>query len=148
MRKIFFIKLSLLVLCLMWSVAFAQAQTTEFTYQGKLSDTGAPSANYDFEFRLFATDTGGSAISTIQRLNVPVSNGVFAVKLDFGNQFPGAARYLEIAVRNAGGASYTTLTPRQLLASVPYSVRSLSAATANTALTANLLGEYAPGNFI
>jgi len=54
----------------------ARAQTTEFTYQGSLS-IGSPPApttgTYDFEFRLFSVDTGGSAIGTLQWLNVPVS---------------------------------------------------------------------------
>src|SRR5438094_6734378 len=84
------------------------AQTTEFTYQGSLS-IGSPPApttgNYDFEFRLFSVDTGGTAIATQQRLNLLVTNGVFSVKLDFGAQFPGAVRYLEIGVRPAGGGS-------------------------------------------
>src|SRR6478672_11571012 len=82
----------------------AAAQTTEFTYQGSLSIGSPPTpatGNYDFEFRLFSVDTGGSAIGTLQRTNVAVINGVFNVKLDFGAQFPGAARYLEIGVRTA-----------------------------------------------
>jgi len=110
------------------------AQSTEFTYQGSLKDGANPAnANYDFEFRLFAVDTGGSAIGTLQRLNVAVSNGVFSVKLDFGAQFPGAARYLEIGVRTAGGGSFQTLLPRNQISNAPYSVRSLNAASADTA---------------
>ena len=55
------------------------AQTTEFTYQGCLLDGSMPpTANYDFEFRLFSVESGGAAISTIQRLGVAVSNGIFA----------------------------------------------------------------------
>jgi len=112
------------------------AQTTEFTYQGSLS-IGSPPApatgNYDFEFRLFSVDTGGSAIGTLQRLNVPVSNGVFSVKLDFGAQFPGASRYLEIGVRTAGGGGFQTLLPRNQISNTPYAVRSLNAASADTA---------------
>ena len=111
------------------------AQTTEFTYQGSLS-IGSPPApttgTYDFEFRLFSVDTGGSAISTLQRLNISVSNGSFSAKLDFGAQFPGAVRYLEIGVRGAGGGSFITLSPRQQMSNTPYSVRSLNAATADS----------------
>src|SRR5215813_13419307 len=96
-----------LLLCFLLST-YASAQTTEFTYQGSRNIGAPPSpatGNYDFEFRLFSVDTGGSAISTLQRLNVAVSNGSFSVKLDFGAQFPGDARYLEIAARSAGGGS-------------------------------------------
>lgn len=118
------------------SIAIAtRAQTTEFTYQGSLS-IGSPPApttgNYDLEFRLFAADTGGSAIGTQQRLNVAVSNGAFSVKLDFGAQFTGAARYLEIGVRSVGGGSFQTLLPRQQISNTPYAVRSLKAATADS----------------
>lgn len=42
---------SLLLLCLSLSVA---AQTTAFTYQGKLTDAGNPANdNYDLQFKLF-----------------------------------------------------------------------------------------------
>ena len=37
------------------------------------------------------------------RFGVTVSNGGFTVGLDFGAQFSGAARLLEIAVKPAGG---------------------------------------------
>ena len=125
----------------------AYSQTTEFTYQGSLS-VGSPPAPatgiYDLEFRLFGVDTGGSAIGTLQRLNVAVSNGSFSVKLDFGAQFTGAARYLEIAVRNPGG-SFQTLSPRQQISNTPYAVRSLNAASADTA---NQLGGITANGFI
>src|SRR4030095_16649766 len=113
----------------------AFSQTTEFNYQGSLGIGSPPIAatgNYDFEFRLFSVDTGGSAIAALQRLNVAVANGTFAVKLDFGAQFPGANRYLEIGVRPAGGGSFQTLLPRQQISNTPYALRSLNAANADT----------------
>src|SRR6266700_6447783 len=91
-----------------------QAQTTEFTYQGSLKDGANPATgNYDFEVLLFDSVSGGSQVgSTLTKLSVPVSNGTFAIKLDFGGQYPGADRFLEIHVRTAGGGSFTLLTPR------------------------------------
>jgi hypothetical protein len=114
---------------------FVSAQTTEFTYQGSLK-TGTMPANglHDFEFHLFAVDIGGSALASLQRNGVDVANGAFSVKLDFGAQFPGANRYLEIKVRTAGGGAFTTLTPRQQISNAPYSVRSLNTANADNAL--------------
>jgi hypothetical protein len=81
-----------------------RAQTTEFTYQGTLKDGGNPAnANYDFEFVLYDASSGGTQIgSTIPKSNILVTNGLFAVKLDFGSVFPGANRYLEVRVRPAG----------------------------------------------
>ena len=71
--------------------ASARAQTTEFSYQGSLKDGAAPAnANYDFEFALFDSLAGGTQIgSTLPRNSVAVAGGIFAVKLDFGSQFPG-----------------------------------------------------------
>lgn len=95
-------------------------QTTEFSYQGFLSDNSASAnGNFDFEFRLFDVATGGAAIGTIQRSNVTVINGVFSVVLDFG-AFPSANRFLEIAVRPPGGTTITTLAPRSKILSTPY----------------------------
>ena len=133
MRKVFAI---LAVISL--AAVLAYAQTTEFTYQGSLKDGAAPAnANYDFEFALFDAVSGGNQIgATIARNTVLVTNGIFAIKLDFGSQFPGANRYLEIRVRVSGQPSLTTLTPRQLVNSSPYSVKSLSADNATTAVNA------------
>ena len=96
-----------------------------------------PTANYDFEFALFDALSGGTQIgSTLSRNGVAVTGGIFAVNLDFGGQFPGADRFLEIRVRPTGGGSFTPLTPRQPVSSAPYSVRSLNATAADTALNA------------
>ncbi|MGQ0543275.1 MAG: hypothetical protein ACT4O9_15740 [Blastocatellia bacterium] len=124
--------LFIVVILIVGTVVSAQAQTILFTYQGKLSDTGTPTTNYDFEFRLYDAPTGGTLLGTRQQQNVPVLNGVFSVKIDFGPNFnTGATRYLEIAVRNAGGASFQTLTPREQITSAPFNIRSLSAANAD-----------------
>ena len=89
-----------------------QAQTTEFTYQGNLKDgVNAANGNYDFEFALFDALTAGTQLgSTVTRNSVAVAGGTFAVSLDFGAQFPGANRFLEIRVRIVGGGAFTTTT--------------------------------------
>ena len=57
------------------------------------------------------------------KTNVPVTNGLFTVVLDFGfAPFDSNARYLEIAVDCRGGL--TVLAPRQKLEAVPYTVYS------------------------
>ncbi len=46
---------------LLATLANGMAQTTAFTYQGKLTDTGSPaSGNYDMQFKLFDTVTVGT----------------------------------------------------------------------------------------
>jgi hypothetical protein len=127
----------LLMLCIAYSLNLgaASAQTTGFTYQGKLSDSGTPAnSNYDFQFKLFDLPTGGTQQGTTVTLNsVAVTNGIFAVNLDFGaTAFPGADRFLEISLKPAGSAGgYQQLLPRQPLTSTPYAIKSLNAATAD-----------------
>lgn len=122
----------IMVCCLIFSVGTAKAQTTSFTYQGRLTDGGnAANGTYDLQFALF--DGGGLAIgSTLTRSGTTVSNGIFSVQLDFGvSAFPGADRFLEISVRPSGGGSFTILSPRQQISSTPYAIHTLSATTAD-----------------
>jgi hypothetical protein len=102
----------------------ARAQGTTFTYQGRLNANGAPANGvYDFNFGLFSTSSGGSLIGSADSVpGVSVTNGLFTVPLDFGTSFPGAPRWLEIAVRTNGGAVFTTLAPRQQLTATPYAI--------------------------
>jgi hypothetical protein len=100
----------------------ARAQGTAFTYQGRLNDGGAPAnGSYDITFALFDCGTNGVQQGlTITNLATAVNNGLFTVTLDFGNQFPGASRWLEIAVCTNGAGTFVTLSPREALAASPY----------------------------
>jgi hypothetical protein len=121
------------------------AQTTEFSHQGSLKVGGSPAnGNFDLEFRLFNAESGGGQVgSTVQQLNVAVANGIYAVTLDFGSGgLTGADRWLEIAIRTAGGGAFTTLTPRQKILSAPFAVKSSRATNADIAETA-LSAEFA-----
>jgi hypothetical protein len=117
----------------------AFAQGTAFTYQGRLNVAGSPaSGSYDLTFGLFDSLTGGTQQgTTITSTATPVTNGLFTVTLDFGNQFPGANRWLEIGARTNGGGAFATLSPRQQLTSTPYSVQ---AANANSVAAGNITG--------
>src|SRR5262245_5929079 len=81
------LSLRLLILMLALSVDGA-AQTSQFTYQGKLTDAGMPaSGNYDLQFKLFDTPmvgTGTQQGSTLTLTSVAVTAGSFSVQLDFG----------------------------------------------------------------
>lgn len=104
-------------------VASVAAQSTAFTYQGKLRDSGsAANGTYDFEFRLFDAQSDGVQVgSTSSKPSVSVVDGVFTVTLDFGAAFTGPDRWIEIAVSPAGAGNFTTLAPRQKLNSTPQS---------------------------
>ncbi|PYS59102.1 MAG: hypothetical protein DMF74_22120, partial [Acidobacteria bacterium] len=106
----------LLIVCvlLLLMVSPTYGQTTVFTYQGRLSDGGAPANGaYDLQFKLFDTASTGAGTqigSTITNSALTVTGGVFTTQLDFGaSAFPGADRFLEISVRLAGSGSFTVL---------------------------------------
>ncbi len=69
--------------CLTTSPVFAQ--TTAFTYQGRLNDSGQPAnGSYDLVFSLFPASTGTNQISgRITNTATPVNSGLFSVALDF-----------------------------------------------------------------
>ncbi|MFN0280227.1 MAG: beta strand repeat-containing protein [Pyrinomonadaceae bacterium] len=147
-------RLTLLIsMILMFAGMNIHAQTLDFTYQGQLKNSSAPAnGNHDFEFLLFDSLSGGSQLgSTITLTNVAVTDGVFSVQLNFGSQFPGATRFLEISVRQTGGGAFTPLIPRQQIKSTPYSVKSLdadNATSAATAANATQLGGVAANQYV
>ena len=100
------------------------AQGTTFTYQGRLVDGGSPATGlYDLRFGLYdAASIGAQQGYLLTNSTTAVSNGQFTVTLDFGNQFPGADRWLEISVRTNGGDAFTALNPRQPLTATPYAI--------------------------
>ncbi len=148
--------LILLILAVFSPASIVCAQTSTFTYQGRITDGGtAANGTYDMQFKLF--DGANNQIgSTITNSGVAVSSGVFTVQLDYGaNAFTGGDRFLEIAVRTAGDANaYTVLSPRQPLTSAVYAIRAGSATTADTATNAttatnaNQLGGIAADQYV
>jgi hypothetical protein len=126
---------------------FAQPLTTAFTYQGELADGGTPAAGlHDFQFALFDAPTAGVQVGPLLCAdNITLAGGRFTVSLDFGSQFTGQARYLEVRVRPDTGlacgnaAGFTTLTARQPLTAAPNAAFALSAGTAGTASNAGAL---------
>ena len=99
------------------------------------------------QFKLFDSAdfvTGNQVGATVTNLSVEVTNGVFAVQLDFGaSVFDGSLRFLEISIRPAGSpGAFTVLSPRQPVTSAPYAIRS------ETATNASQLGGIAPAGFI
>ncbi|MBS0197304.1 MAG: collagen-like protein [Planctomycetes bacterium] len=85
------------------------------------------------EFSLFDAATGGNQIGgTICKEDVAVVNGKFFVNLNFGAQYNGQQRFLQIHVRPgdsvtcADPSGFTQLTPRQELTAAPYAMYALS----------------------
>jgi hypothetical protein len=140
-----------LALAVVWFLIFGRldAQTievgSEFTYQGRLSESGLPATGkYDLQFRLFVVSSGGLPVGSTLTFNaLVVSNGLFTVPLDFGtNIFNGTPYWLEMAVKSNGIASFKTLSPRQPLVATPYALHAVTAgraAAADSVSSLNLL---------
>ncbi len=130
-RPILSMKSTLLLgLLLCFTSVTIGAQSSEFSYQGRLIDGGVnASGPYDLQFRLFAELSDGSPLGDVvlERRGVLVSDGVFTVYLDFGALFDGSPRWLEISLKPASESNFRVLRPRQPVSSVPYSIKSSTA---------------------
>jgi len=111
---------------LILAAASLPAQTTAFTYQGRLQEGAQPAdGSYDLQFSLADACSNGNYVATsLTCAAVPVSNGLFAVTLDFGGGvFDGSPRWLEVGVRTNGSSDpYTLLSPRQAITAAPYAM--------------------------
>ena len=120
-----------------------------FTYQGKLEQNGQPvNGVYDISGQVFDSAVGGSPVVFGYTFsNIPVTNGLFSVDMDFGAEAfaAGENRWLEIAVRDASDpqAATVVLSPRVRIAPAPVAITAqtaLHAGTADSADTANTAG--------
>ncbi len=120
-------QLSILTLILI-TISVAQVPRT-MNYQGKLTDSSgvAITGAHAIEFRLFDSETGGTALWSETHASVAVSHGLFdailgsttPIDLPFDEQY-----WVELVVDGE------TMAPRQPLTSVPYANRSTFADTA------------------
>jgi hypothetical protein len=136
MRRTVLMVCSLLLL-LTFQAIVVNAQTSAFTYQGKLTDAGlTASGQYDLTFRLWDQISGGTQVGTdVVNEDVQVSSGIFTVNLDFGaSPFTSATgKYLEILVRpGVSVGAYTILAPRQPITSSPFAIKTINAASADS----------------
>lgn len=125
--------------CLLSSgAALAQStpQLPDFTYQGRLQQSGAPAnGNFDLSFALFDQASGGNQVGvTVSQLDFPVTDGIFSVSLSFPGAFTGTQLYLQVTVEG------TPLLPRQAVSTAPVAQFTLSGSIngpAGGALTGN-----------
>lgn len=114
-----------LMLCLACAgSAYAQSspQLPDFTYQGRLQQSGAPAnGNFDLSFALFDQASGGTQVGvTVTETDFPVADGIFNVSLSFPGAFTGTQLYLQVTVEG------TPMLPRQAVSTAPVAQFSLS----------------------
>ncbi|MCK5051231.1 MAG: tail fiber domain-containing protein [Candidatus Cloacimonetes bacterium] len=124
MNKLFITILLFTSLCL-----WAQNVPQTIDYQGRLADN---SGNYlnsvvTVDFLIYDIETGGTALWS-ETQDVSTANGIFHVLLGSLVTFPpdlfdGADRWLELIV------SSETLSPRTVIASIPYAIKAETAYT-------------------
>jgi hypothetical protein len=118
-------------------LAAAAPQLPEFTYQGRLTQSGAPAnGNFNLSFALYDDSLAGSQFgSTINEPAFPVSDGLFTVSLAFPGAFDGTQLWLQVSVNG------TPLLPRQAISTTPVSQFSLSGSISGPA-GGDLTGSY------
>lgn len=122
---------------------------TAFSYQGRLVKNGTPvtsvSPHCNFTLRLWDAASGGNqkGNSPQNATAIPVTQGLFAVQIDFGaSGIDGTARWLEIAVQCPGDASATTLAPRQELLPTPHALAIPGLYSIQDAFSPSLIGGH------
>jgi len=110
------------VITVIISSSFSQEIPQLIYYQGSLADAGSKPVNgsHNITFSIWNSLSGGSKIWEETHNSVPVSSGLFSIVLGSKNaitidDFSSKQRYLQITI------SGETLSPRQRIASVPYS---------------------------
>jgi hypothetical protein len=122
-KKGYIMRLTVIAIILAVVCSVAQVPRT-INYQGKLTDPSGVAihepAGVGITFRIYSTETGGSALWSETRPSVPVNNGLFdiilgestPINLPFNVQY-----WIELQIGSE------TLSPREKLATVPYSFR-------------------------
>ena len=120
-----------------------RAQSTAFTYQGRLAANGSPAnGTYDMTFTLLAASNSVAAqAGPVTNLAVNVTNGLFSTAVDFGaNAFTAGYNWLGIGIATNGAGVFVPLSPRQFIAATPYAQYAANAALAGAVATTNLTG--------
>lgn len=119
-----------MLLVLLSQVIVAQAQTTTnaVTWQGKLMYQGQPyNGEVWGETWFFDDEEGGNPIGFDQPFATIVEDGLLQLVVKPNVDFHAAAAWLEIRIGTANDVELTTLTPRQMITTVPMAMTAFTA---------------------
>ena len=130
----------LTALLILLATAVAHADTT-ITYQGQLQDASGPvTGTPGMEFRLYDNLIGGSQVGDAVVANaVPVTEGLFQVDLDFGEQAYAGGLWLAIIIEGS------PLEPRQAITGAPFAISAAAGSGSNWAISGSDI-YYSDGN--
>lgn len=117
------------------SALMTTAQALPFTYQGELALNGTPAeGEFDLRFQIYTDETGTILLSTAYADDLILHGGRFSAEIGAESIFTGFDRWIAVSVRpgsisnlDRSEASYTTLSPRQLITAAPYATLAFSA---------------------
>jgi len=116
-------------------LSVSHAQSTAFTYQGRLNNGATPAQGaYDLRLEIFDDATVGDRRGVVTNNAVAVNNGLFTTVVDFGfGVFSGGPRWVSVSVRTNGSAGeFIPLSPRQAILPSPYAMHAANATQAIT----------------
>jgi hypothetical protein len=93
----------LCLVCADAALAQSSPQLPDFTYQGRLQQSGAPAnGGFDLASALYDQPTGGNQVgATVTETDFPVVDGIFNVSLSFPGAFTGTQLYLQVSVEGS-----------------------------------------------
>lgn len=114
----------------------ADAVGSNFTYQGVLTDNGAPANGlYDFRFEFQAP--GGVVLATYIAEDTNVVNGLFTATIPAANIFEGERRFLEISAKKEGEEAFVEIGEATEVQPAPYAIFANGALNAAHAVNAD-----------
>ena len=136
MKRLLAITCTFILMMHIGQFAFAQTPRT-LSYQGILTDSTdhpKPDGTYTITFRLYDTESGGTALWT-EAKSLGVKKGLFATDLGDVTPFPAAVKFDKpywLSMQVSGGSE---LSPRLHFSSVAYSMTSVKADSTRIAST-------------
>ena len=123
-----------LMMLFIFQTSEGSGQNFPVTIQGSLKDGSAPAnGSYDIKCAFYWVESGGAFVANFTFTSIPVTNGIFTIKLANANitfADPLTALWAEYSVRPAGSAvAYTTLSPRQRVSFAPFAITAYGAST-------------------
>jgi len=113
----------------------ATAHARPFTYQGELTENGQPAAgDFDFRFQIYTSANGDILLTTTYTDDQVLVDGRFSAEIEAEELMTGFDRWIAVAVRpgsisngDRSDATYSLLSPRQLITAAPYALTAYQA---------------------